>query len=105
MRVNNHIKRQRSSDWNRKQDPDWNKKQNVVYKGTLGNSLAVQWLGLCAFTAEGAGSVPGWRTKIPQATRHSQKKKKKKKGTLDSSHNDKRVNPAERYDNYKYTCT
>jgi len=24
------------------------------------NSLAVQWLGLPAFTAEGPGSIPGW---------------------------------------------
>ena len=39
------------------------------------NSLAVQWLGLCAFTAEGLGSIPDWGTKISQATRHSQKKK------------------------------
>ena len=33
----------------------------------LGNSLVVQWLGPCAFTAEGPGSVPGWGAKIPQA--------------------------------------
>ena len=32
-----------------------------------GNSLAVQWLGLLSFTAEGQGSIPGWGTKIPQA--------------------------------------
>ena len=32
-----------------------------------GNSLVVQWLGLCAFTAEGVSSVPGGGTKIPQA--------------------------------------
>ena len=31
------------------------------------NSLAVQWLGLHAFTAKGVGSVPGQGTKIPQA--------------------------------------
>ena len=24
----------------------------------------VQWLGLCAFTVESAGSIPGWGTKI-----------------------------------------
>ena len=36
------------------------------------NSLAVQWLGLCALTAEGKGpgsvlvSVPGWRINIPK---------------------------------------
>ena len=46
-----------------------------------GNSLAVQWLGLCAFTAEGLGSVPGQETKIPQADcppAPSQKKRKEK---------------------------
>ena len=32
-----------------------------------GSSLVVQWLGLCALTAEGPGSVSGWGTKIPQA--------------------------------------
>ena len=42
----------------------------------LGNFLAVQWLGLCDFTAKGSGSIPGWGTKIPQAVRCSQKKKK-----------------------------
>ena len=30
-------------------------------------SLAVQWLGLHAFTAKGLGSIPGRGTKIPQA--------------------------------------
>ena len=43
----------------------------------LGSSLAIQWLGLCASTARGLGSIPGWGTKIPKAVRHSQKKKKK----------------------------
>ena len=32
-----------------------------------GNSLLVQWIGLCVFTAEGADSIPGRGTKIPQA--------------------------------------
>ena len=40
-----------------------------------GNFLAVQWLGLLAFTAEGSGSVPGQGTKILQAMWRSQKKK------------------------------
>ena len=31
---------------------------------SLGYSLAVQWLGLCAFTAAGMGSIPGRGTKI-----------------------------------------
>ena len=42
-------------------------------------SLAVQWLRLCTCTAEGAGSIPGWGTKILPAARCGQKKKKKKK--------------------------
>ena len=37
-----------------------------------GNSLAVQWLGLCTFTAEGPGSILGQGTKIPQATQRDQ---------------------------------
>ena len=32
------------------------------------NSLAVQWLGLHALTAEALGSIPGWGNKILQAT-------------------------------------
>ena len=40
------------------------------------NSLAVQWLGLSDFIAESLGSLPDLRLKIPQAMRHSQKKKK-----------------------------
>ena len=43
----------------------------------LGNSQAVQWFGLHAFTAEGLGSSPGRGIKIPKATWHGQKKKKK----------------------------
>ena len=42
----------------------------------VGNSLAVQWLGLHALTAEGPGSIPGRGTKIPQAVWHGQKKQK-----------------------------
>ena len=36
----------------------------------------IQWLDLYAFTAEGLGSIPGGRTKIPQVAWYSQKKKK-----------------------------
>ena len=46
---------------------------HVKNTGIFGNSLAVQWLGLCAFTAEGSGLIPGWGTKIPQAMQHRQK--------------------------------
>ena len=31
------------------------------------DSLAVQWLELCASTAGGMGSIPGWEIKIPHA--------------------------------------
>ena len=37
-------------------------------KQAQGNSLAVQWLGLLACTAESMGSVPGQGTKILHAT-------------------------------------
>ena len=39
------------------------KKKEII----SGNSLAVQWLGPGAFTAEDLGSIPGQGTKIPQA--------------------------------------
>ena len=42
----------------------------------LGNSLAVQWLELQASTAGGMGSIPGLRTKIPQAAQCAQKTEK-----------------------------
>lgn len=35
---------------------------------TFGNSLAVLWLGLHAFTGEGEGSITSQSTKIPQAS-------------------------------------
>ena len=36
----------------------------------LGNSLAIQWLRLCAISDEGPGSTLGLGTKIPQAGQH-----------------------------------
>ena len=41
----------------------------MIKNQSQGNSLAVQWLGFCAFTAMGTGSIPGWGTKIPHALR------------------------------------
>ena len=38
------------------------------------NSMESQWLGLSAFTARGPSSIPGWGTKILQASQRSQKK-------------------------------
>ena len=46
---------------------------------STGNSLVVQWLGLYAFTAKGAGSTPDWGTKIPQAMQWGKKQKKVEK--------------------------
>ena len=41
----------------------------------MGNYLVLQWLGLCAFTAEGAGSIPGREIKIPQTAWPKENKK------------------------------
>ena len=38
----------------------------------VGNSLAVQWVQLSTFTVEGLGSIPGQRTRIPQAAQGGQ---------------------------------
>ena len=42
-------------------------------------SLVVQWLRLCASTAGGIGSIPGWGTKIWHAVQSGQKEKEKKR--------------------------
>ena len=49
-----------------------------IKKKSVGNSLAVQWLGLHTFTAGGLGSIPGQET-IRSCKPHSVAKKKKKK--------------------------
>ena len=41
--------------------------ETFVQKAKRGNSLAVQWLRLLAFTAVGLGSIPGQETKIGKA--------------------------------------
>ena len=43
------------------------KGDRMILKLSMGTSLAVQWLGLCASTAGGERSIPGQGTKIPQA--------------------------------------
>ena len=43
------------------------------------DSQVIQWLRLCAFTAEGVGSIPGQGTEIPQAASGAKKERKKKK--------------------------
>ena len=47
----------------------------LVRKALAGNSLAVQWLGLHAFTPEGLSSIPSGGTKIPQAVWPKKEKK------------------------------
>ena len=49
------------------------------------NSLAIQCSGLCALTAESLGLVPGWGSKIAQATWYGQPPQKQK-GVLHASH-------------------
>ena len=44
---------------------------------SAGVSLVIQWLGLCAFTAEGTGLIPGQVTKILRSANHVARKKKK----------------------------
>ena len=38
-----------------------------IQKLGIGNSLAVEWLGLCTSTAVGMALIPGQETKIPHA--------------------------------------
>ena len=68
--------------WERRAPGPWGATETLstesgLKKQTSGTSLAVQWLGLPAPTAEGTGSIPGRGTTIPHAPRHGQKKKKK----------------------------
>ena len=57
--------------------------KSISYKrAAVGNSLALQWLAFCAFTAYCSGSKPGQGTKIPQAAwQKTNKTKTNKKHT------------------------
>ena len=46
-----------------------------ILKSIVGNSLAVQWLGLCISTVVSMGSIPGQGSNILHAMQHGQKKK------------------------------
>ena len=55
---------------------------DVIYilqfvKKKIENSLLAQWLRLCAPSAGAWVSIPDWGTKIPSASRRSQKEKEK----------------------------
>ena len=39
-------------------------------KKPLGAFLVVQWVGLCAPSAGGAGAVPGWEARLSHAAHH-----------------------------------
>ena len=54
----------------------WHEEVNFTKLCISGTSLAVQWLRLCALSAVGTGSIPGWGTKIPNAAQHGQNKNK-----------------------------
>jgi len=47
-----------------------------------GNSLVVQWLELRAFTAEGAGTIPGWGTNIQQTMHKTGKRRESRTRTV-----------------------
>ena len=51
----------------------------IKLRKPVGNSLAVPWLRLHAFTERYTGSVPGWGIKILCAVQPKGKKQKKKK--------------------------
>ena len=46
----------------------------LIWNPGSGTSLVVQWLGLCTFSAEGQGLIPGGGIKIPQVMQCSQNK-------------------------------
>ena len=66
-------KKNLSETKNKKELPQYDKLH--LKKKSSGNSLVVQWLGLPAFTAKGAGSISGPRAKIPKTVQHGRKKK------------------------------
>ena len=59
----------------KKEEGNRERKSERKKKRKSGNSLVVQWLGLQVFSAEGLSSIPGWRTRIPQARWHWLKKR------------------------------
>ena len=56
------------------------KKKKLKILKDVGNSLAVQWLGLCSLTAKGLGLIPGPVIKISPAMHGAKKKKKRLAG-------------------------
>lgn len=73
------IMRGKESEWGKVTSPVLLKQFMWEIMRAKGASLAAQWLGLCAATAEAMGSIPGQGTKIPRATWPGQKKNQKER--------------------------
>ena len=58
----------------------------TIKRWSLGNSLGVQWLGLCTFTSTGGGSIPGQGTKILRAAWCGEKEKEEMESVSPHSH-------------------
>ena len=56
-----------------------------LYRSLPGTCLVVQWLGLHGFSAMGPGSIPGWGTKISQATRHERQSQRIRNAKSDTA--------------------
>ena len=63
-----------------------NNSLNCKLKICAENSLAIQWLGLCASTARGPDLILGWGTKIPQTAHCGQKNPKNKQTNKNPVH-------------------
>ena len=57
----------------------------------------VRWLGHCAYTAGGVGSIPGWGTRILHATRHGPPPKKNDEGMNKDASSGDQGDRSERY--------
>ena len=58
----------------------WDYRTELNQRSREGNFLAVQWLGLHTFTAEGPSSVPGQGTKLCSVAKKKKKREKKQTG-------------------------
>ena len=68
---------------NKTKDAGESNQMQTIKETTTGNSLVVQQLRLHASTTGDSCLIPGWGTKIPQATWYDQEKNKKATTTVD----------------------
>ena len=57
----------------RDEDDSGLRSMTKILRVVIGIFLAVHHLRFCTCNAGGAGSIPGWETKVPQAAQHGQK--------------------------------